>query len=140
MYKCIWAHDKSSKKRVFFLNSIYLDKNSIHYFLLACIILYRFYYCSYFYSCYSNYYSYYYNYYYFYYYYTYSIICSKMASTIATYGFSGGLLIIAMLLIKICICYYLIINESESTTMRNVLIMVVDYSRILLLFGDLAAI
>ena len=33
---------------------------------------------------------------------------SKVASPIATYGFSGGLLIIAMLLIKICKCYYLI--------------------------------
>ena len=35
-------------------------------------------------------------------------VLSKVASTIAIYGFSGGLLIIAMLLIKICKCYYLI--------------------------------
>ena len=39
-----------------------------------------------------------------------------MASTIATYGFSGGLLIIAILLIKICKCFYLIqlMNLSMS--------------------------
>ena len=33
---------------------------------------------------------------------------SKVASTIATYGFSIGLLIIAMLIFKICKCFYLI--------------------------------
>ena len=33
---------------------------------------------------------------------------SKVASTKATYGFRRGLLIIAMLIIKICKCFYLI--------------------------------
>ena len=61
-----------------------------------CIILYCFYY--YHYSSYYYYYSYIFNYCFF----------SKVASAIATYGFSGGLLIIAILLFKIYKCFHLI--------------------------------
>ena len=62
-------------------------------YVYKCIILYCFYYY-YYYP--SYYYSYIFNYCFF----------SKVASTIATHGFSRGLLIIAILLIKIYKCFY----------------------------------
>ena len=79
------AHDKSSKNEFFLTQPTSTRRVStifcLHvYFYIAFLIIFL---------------SFSYHYYYYYYY------LSKVISTIATYGFSGGLLIIAILLIKI---------------------------------------